>query len=331
MVAARCGVSSAPGRQPSRCVGLLARLPSVLVLRRFPDLQDPRTAAKFLKAWWSDTVVVHARQRQVGYAAHPGPLSIKCAFGGRETYELEGRRLDVHDGCWLAIPEGTVYSSEIDSAHPVESLCVTFPRAHVQQAATLADGAMLDCEASRAPAAFAQLHAAEGAVYQSAVRLRALRDPHSMEEELHVLLAAILRTQEGIRREIASLPARRPSTRAELYRRLQRARDLIESRFDEPLKLQDMARAACLQDHHFLREFTRAFRMTPYRYLVRRRLEAAHTLLRRGATVMDACLNSGFTDPSAFGRAFRARYGHPPSALSRKNAISAGCASRPGR
>jgi len=299
-------------------------LSAVLILRHFPDLSHPIPARQFLTAWWNETVVVHAKAREVRYDAHPGPLSVKFAFGGREAYRFEDRRLDVHDGCWLALPPGMVYSSAIDSMHPVESLCVAFATAQVRDAATLEDAAMLDCAPACVPAVFAQLHPARGAVYRSALRLRALRDPRSTEEELHVLLAAVLRTQEGIRRKISRLPARRPSTRSELYRRLQRARDLIESCFDEPLKLRDMARTARLQDHHFLREFTRAFGVTPYRYLVRRRLESAHFQLRSGATVLDTCLRSGFTDPSAFGRAFRWRYGHPPSALGRKNAISAG-------
>jgi AraC family transcriptional regulator len=296
----------------------------VLVLRQFPDVQDARQARPFLEAWWNDTIVVHARAREQRYDSHPGPLSVKFAFGGRETYRFEGRELDVHDGCWLALPHGTVYSSEIDAAHPVESLCVMFPAAQVSEAATFGDDAILDHARLRPPSIFPQLHPARGAVYRSAVRLRDLRDAHSIEEELHALLAELLRTQEGIERAIAALPARRASTRAELYRRLQRARDLIESRFDQPLRIRDMARAACLQDHHFLREFTRAFRVTPYRYLVRRRLEAAHVMLRRGGGVMEACLRSGFADPSAFGRAFRMRFGQAPSAVRPKNTISAG-------
>ena len=291
----------------------------MIVLRQFPDLSVPDVARRFLAAWWSETLVMHASVREARYQAHPGPLSVKCAFGGRETYEIAGRRLPVHDGCWLALREGTVYSSSVESDATVESLCVMFSAADVRAGAALDDEAILERREVAAPAVYEQVHPARGPVFGHVMRLRRLRDAAAIEEEVHALLAAFLRMQDVIRRQVAKLPARRVSTRAELYRRLQRARDLIESRFDEPLRLGDLAHAACLQKHHFLREFARAFGTTPHRYLVRRRLDAARRLLaKRGASVLRACLEVGFADPSAFARAFQQRYGTPPSIYGRK-------------
>ena len=296
----------------------------MIVLRQFPDLSVPDVARRFLAVWWSETLVMHASVREARYQAHPGPLSVKCAFGGRETYEIAGRRLPVHDGCWLAMGEGTVYSSFIESDATVESLCVMFSAADVRAAAALHDESILERREVAVPAVNEQVHPARGPVFGHMLRLRRLRDAAAIEEAVHALLAAFLRLQEAVRRQVASLPARRASTRAELYRRLQRARDLIESRFDEPLRLGDLAEAACLQKHHFLREFAKAFGATPHRYLVRRRLEEARRLLAEGsATVLEACFEVGFADPSAFARAFRRRYGTSPSGVCGKNAIPA--------
>jgi len=296
----------------------------MLVLRRFPDLSEPVARRRFLSAWWNETLVMHAHVREARYEAHPGPVSIKCAFGGRETYEIAGRRLPVHDGCWLSLGEGTRYSSFIESGITVESLCVMYAGPDLGAAATLRDEAILEGGEGRAPAVYEQIHPGRGPVFAHMLRLRRLRDPVAIEEEVHALLAAFVRMQEGIRREVAKLPARRASTRVELYRRLQRARDLIESRFDEPLRLGDLAQAACLQKHHFLREFAKAFGATPHRYLVRRRLEEARRLLAKGnATVLETCFEAGFADPSAFARAFQRRYGTPPSTVRGKNAIPA--------
>ncbi|MDE2031612.1 MAG: helix-turn-helix transcriptional regulator, partial [Pseudomonas sp.] len=53
---------------------------------------------------------------------------------------------------------------------------------------------------------------------------------------------------------------------------------------------------------------------TPYRYLLRLRLERAATLLRQNTLPLsDIALAVGFNDQSALTHAFRAAYGMPPA------------------
>lgn len=60
-------------------------------------------------------------------------------------------------------------------------------------------------------------------------------------------------------------------------RHLLRAKDAADSRYFEPLRVEDLARAAGLSRAHFSREFRRAF---THAYLLTRRLERAAALLR---------------------------------------------------
>lgn len=65
---------------------------------------------------------------------------------------------------------------------------------------------------------------------------------------------------------------------------------------------------------HFIREFRRAFGETPHRYLQRRRIERAMTLLRTTATpVTDVCMAVGFTSLGTFSRTFRDVVGLSPT------------------
>ena len=73
----------------------------------------------------------------------------------------------MHDGCWLSLREGTVYSSSIESAAPVESLCVMFAAGDVRAAAALRDGAILEQADVAAPMVSEQLHPARGPVSSS--------------------------------------------------------------------------------------------------------------------------------------------------------------------
>ena len=98
-------------------------------------------------------------------------------------------------------------------------------------------------------------------------------------------------------------------------RRLLRARDLIDRRSTEPLDVDLLAAAAHMARAHFIREFRATFGETPHRYLQRRRIERAMTLLRTTATpVTDVCMEVGFSSLGTFSRTFAGIVGEPPSA-----------------
>jgi AraC-like DNA-binding protein len=84
-----------------------------------------------------------------------------------------------------------------------------------------------------------------------------------------------------------------------------------------PISLATVSRAAGLSLFHFHRGFTQAFQQTPHSYLTRLRLARARKMLEAGSSVLDACLEVGFSSPSAFSRLFRSHYGAPPSKLAR--------------
>jgi len=71
---------------------------------------------------------------------------------------------------------------------------------------------------------------------------RRQRDSHGgwLEENLHDLLANMLRAHRQVTSEIETIASVRKSTRVELYRRLSLARDYIESNSAEAITLDDM-------------------------------------------------------------------------------------------
>jgi len=98
-------------------------------------------------------------------------------------------------------------------------------------------------------------------------------------------------------------------------RHLLRARDLADSRYFEPLSVEDMARAAGLSRAHFSREFRRAFGESPHAYLLTRRLERAAALLRTtDNSVAEICLAVGLQGLGSFTTSFRRTYGMTPTA-----------------
>ena len=97
-------------------------------------------------------------------------------------------------------------------------------------------------------------------------------------------------------------------------RHLQRAKDLVDARFAEPLTVADLADAAGLSPAHFSREFRRAFGESPHVYLLTRRLERAASMLRMtDRSVADICVAVGLSSVGSFTSTFTRVYGESPT------------------
>lgn len=97
-------------------------------------------------------------------------------------------------------------------------------------------------------------------------------------------------------------------------RHLLRAKDLADSRYSEPLDVDDLARVAGLSRAHFSREFKRAFGEAPHGYLLTRRLERAAALLRNtDRSVADICFSVGLASVGSFTTSFTRTYGMSPT------------------
>lgn len=104
----------------------------------------------------------------------------------------------------------------------------------------------------------------------------------------------------------------------------------VAQHLDDALDLERLARMAALSPFHFHRIFRGMVGETPLELHRRLRLErAAFRLLNDDTSVMTLALEAGYDTHEAFTRAFRARYGYPPSALRQARAEAAGCARPP--
>lgn len=277
---------------------------------------DPRPGGA-----WSNAVR-YRPARTAGAPEHVAPLSMHVVFRGREVYETRQGRHALEPGRYLVLNAGQRVSTQVGADGPVESLSVLFGHAFAQEVlASLATplDRLLDDPEGRSPGGlvfYESTYAMDRALER---RLEALARPGPevdagfAEEQHHALLGQLLASHRLVGEQLVHMPARRPATRAEIYRRLRRARDFVEASFAEPLSLSAMGRVAGIAPHRFLRLFKQAFGQTPHRYLTERRLQEARRLLERGdARVTDVCLAVGFASLGSFSTLYRRRFGRPP-------------------
>jgi AraC-like DNA-binding protein len=94
---------------------------------------------------------------------------------------------------------------------------------------------------------------------------------------------------------------------------LQLVLDHMEAHLGSKNSVPDLAKLARCTPDHFIRLFREATSTTPHQYLIERRLQRAVQLLSDGERPSDVATGLGFYDASAFTRAFKRRFGVPPS------------------
>ena len=120
---------------------------------------------------------------------------------------------------------------------------------------------------------------------------------------------------EALSVELVRHAARETPAPAGCDARIARAVEKVRSDFRDALSVDDLAAAAGLSRYHFSRMFGRQMGVSPYRFLLRTRVEHAAELLRNGRySVTEAAFASGFSDLGRFRRAFKKLLGRLPSA-----------------
>ena len=94
--------------------------------------------------------------------------------------------------------------------------------------------------------------------------------------------------------------------------------EYMRAHLGEDVTVDDLASVAMVSKFHFIRAFSAATGVTPYRYLRRMRLEVAAELLRRTPdAVARIAVLCGYRSSGQFARAFRAEYGVAPQLFRR--------------
>jgi AraC-like DNA-binding protein len=238
--------------------------------------------------------------------AHPG-VEVAWLEAGEAEYVIGSRSFIVHAGEAAVVPAGVEHATTFTPGTRATALWVSSELVAEMSDAVCRGGERLEAGLARCPASLPALVSA----LREELRVEAPGHLIAAESIAEAILVSILR----------AAPARHVHARARDPRVLA-ALDRMHSSYAEPLGVDDLARAAAMSRFHFSRLFREQVGEAPYRYLVGTRLDRAAELLRHGRHgATEAALAVGFTDPSRFARAFKARFGVLPSRLARPRAI----------
>jgi AraC family transcriptional regulator len=104
-------------------------------------------------------------------------------------------------------------------------------------------------------------------------------------------------------------------------KRLSAVLEYIDANLGSDLRLDELARVACLSPFHFARRFKEATGVTPHRYVLERRIQAAlGRLEKHHSSLAEVALDCGFGSQAHFTRVFRRHTGLTPGDYRAANA-----------
>jgi AraC family transcriptional regulator len=283
--------------------------------------------------------ILWGRAKRYHVAEFPGPLSIKSVVRGSGVWGTAEAERVVDTGSYLVLNAGRPYTLTIDAREIVETFCLFFRPGFVEDvhrvegcdpvalldepfaAEQLQDKSTVANGGERLRVEFFEtLHGQDALVTPLLKRMytrvrEGTATQEWLEDQFFAVAGAMLRVRGRSGKQAARIPAKKLSTRLELYKRLLRGKDFLDSFHAEELALSEVARAACVSPYHFHRLFREVFGETPNQYLQRKRLERARDLLKSTARgVTEISLDVGFESSTSFSTLFRRTFGYSPRA-----------------
>lgn len=106
------------------------------------------------------------------------------------------------------------------------------------------------------------------------------------------------------------------STKKELLRRLEIAKKHMNEKFLTIGEIKEVAEHCNLSVYHFYRSFKMAYGLTPYQYIIEKKMQFAKKLLSDPSMTLSAIADKcGFPDVFTFSKAFKKFYGFSPSSM----------------
>lgn len=255
-------------------------------------------------------------------------FSLKCVVDRCIYYKVGSKEHAVNAGNFLIACKQPDVSAYFDSKQSVKSICIDVCPATVAEAYSVLIAQSnhdLDNYLAghfRSPEFFEAVCPVGSARFgnklnELVVAIGKGQADHYINKEWFLdLVEKIILHEYGNYLALNGLRSVRLATRKEILRRLKVGRQFMDDEFLSIGEIKEVAVFCSMSEFHFFRSFKQAFGISPYQYLLHKRLDRARDMINAGGLTLTAiALHCNFPDIFTFSKAFKRRFATAPSQL----------------
>ena len=239
---------------------------------------------------------------------------IVILISGSVNYMVEGTDYSLKPWDILLVRHHMIHKALRDVSVPYERIIIYLNSSYVERFAP--NGGLMDCFAAAEKRRFCLMRPDNGEIEKlkdSLGRLDAsISDTEFGAELMRGTLLAQLMVQLN---RIMQRDSSRENTTAEQCGKISAALSYINENITGKLSVDELAAMCYLSRYHFMRLFKQQTGCTVHNYIRQKRLVLAARLIREGMSASSAAAECGFTDYSAFHRAFSQTFGVSPGKI----------------
>ena len=239
---------------------------------------------------------------------------IVILVSGSVNYMVEGTDYSLRPWDVLLVRHHMIHKAVIDVSVPYERVILYLSPVFTERLA--ADGLLSDCFAAAEKRRFCLVRPEEGEHAELSACLEALENSTQDTELGAEVLRQALLAQLMVRiSRIMQRDAGGENETAAYSDKISPVLSYINENLTGKLTVDELAAMSYLSRYHFMRLFKAQTGCTVYNYIRQKRLALAARLIREGMSAQAAASECGFTDYSAFHKAFTATFGVSPGKM----------------
>lgn len=254
-------------------------------------------------------------------------FSVKYVLSGNEIYQLHKKSHKVASGEYIIGNETTTATVIINSNEPVKGICIDISKEKINEIIDLSfsnshnfkkflfNQKLINNKYNTSNTYLGNALSRIGNQFDEIQSGKVILN----DEIFYSIAECIVKDQKNNFKQFQSLNTVKEETNARLFSFIHDAKNFIDSNYLEKIQLEEIAKESKLSQYHFIRLFKRVFKITPYQYILHKRLQFALILLREGNSIIDVTYQTGFSNPSNFCKAFKNQFGKSPKKFYSKN------------
>lgn len=241
---------------------------------------------------------------------------IVILVSGRVDYTVEGTSYRLEPWDVLLVRHHMIHRAAIDLSVPYERIIIYLDSAYVERFAP--EAGLMDCFAAAEKRRCCLMRPDEASAEQLRDALRRLENARDDELFGAQLLRGTLLVQLLVLINRITLSDSGREDSAGSGGRIAPALSYINENLSSELSIDDMAALCYLSRYHFMRLFKTQTGCTVHNYIRQKRLVLAARLIREGMSASAAAAECGFSDYSAFHRAFTQTFRVSPGKIKKQ-------------